>query len=65
MNNDNLTYSQCVEELEVILKTLENSDEVDMDTISLKVKRAVELMDFCKKKLHVLDKSIEKMIVDL
>lgn len=65
MKNDKLTYTDAVAELEAILKTLENADEVDMDRISASVKRASELMDFCKKKLHTLDAELEKMIAEL
>lgn len=56
---------EAIAELEAILKQLEHADEVNMDLISSKVKRASELMDFCKKKLHVLDKDLEKMIAEL
>ncbi len=65
MNTDKLTYTDAVAELETILKALENSEEVDMDSISFKVKRAAELMDFCKNKLHVLDETLAKMIAEL
>jgi len=65
MKTDKLTYTDAVAELEAILRSLENSEEVDMDSISSKVKRAAELMDFCKKKLHVLDEALEKMIAEL
>ena len=65
MKTDKLTYSAAVAELEAILKALENSEEVDMESISFKVKRAAELMEFCKKKLHILDEAIEKMIAAL
>ena len=58
MNTDKLTYTDAVAELETILKALENTEEVDMDSITSKVKRAAELMDFCKNKLHVLDEEI-------
>lgn len=56
------SYTQAVEELEEILRQLEGNDEVDMDSISEKVKRASELMQFCKKKLHQLDKDLQKVI---
>lgn len=65
MKNDKLTYTDAVSELEAILKVLENTDEVDMDRISVSVKRATELMEFCKKKLHTLDETLEKMIAEL
>jgi len=56
------SYSQAVEELEKILHQLEENDEVDMDAISEQVKRASELMQFCKKKLHQLDEDLQKII---
>ena len=65
MKTDKLTYTDAVSELEAILKALENTDEVDMDSISSKVKRAAELMEFCKNKLHMLDEALEKMIAEL
>ena len=37
-------YSEAVTELESILFTLENDKEVNLDTISVKVKRAAELL---------------------
>lgn len=60
-----MTYSEAVAELEKILKQLENIDEVNMDEISSKVKRASVLMDLCKKKLHLLDEDLEKMMAEL
>lgn len=60
-----MSYTEAVSELDSILKYLEESSEVDMDKISLQVKRASDLMDFCKKQLYVLDKELEKMISEL
>ena len=56
------SYTQATEELEEILHSLEETDEVNMDSISEKVKRASELMQFCKKKLYQLDEDLEKII---
>ena len=61
----NMTYSEAVSELEVILQTLESTDEIDMDKVAIHVKRASELMDFCKKKLFILDETLTKMIAEL
>lgn len=52
-------------ELEKILFELEQSQDVNMDVISEKVKRASELMDFCKKQLHNLDEELDKMMSSL
>lgn len=66
MKDDNkMTYTEAVSELETILKQLENTDEVNMDLISSRVKKASELMEFCKKQLHTLDGELEKMIANL
>lgn len=65
MKENKLTYSEALAELENILKQLENTAEVNVDVISEKVKRASELMEFCKKQLNTLDGELEKMIENL
>ncbi|HOG05400.1 MAG: exodeoxyribonuclease VII small subunit [Paludibacter sp.] len=59
------TYTTAITELENILKQLENTEEINMDEIASKLKRASELMEFCKKQLHMIDQDLEKMIADL
>ena len=65
MEKDKLTYSKAVEELEKILKSLENTEEVNMDLITIQVERASYLMKFCKKQLSELDIELEKMLQNL
>ena len=65
MSKQKTTYSEAVAELEQILATLENSQEINMDVISEKVKRAAVLIELCKKRLHELDADMEKIISDL
>ncbi|MDO9153878.1 MAG: exodeoxyribonuclease VII small subunit [Paludibacter sp.] len=65
MTKQKLTYTDAVAELESILNELENNQEVNMDLISEKVKRAAFLMNFCKKQLHELDAELEKMLEQL
>ncbi|HHT23816.1 MAG TPA: exodeoxyribonuclease VII small subunit [Bacteroidales bacterium] len=60
-----LNYTEAVAELEKILTELENNDEVDMNVISAKVKRAAELIEICKKQLHEIDADLEKILSDL
>jgi exodeoxyribonuclease VII small subunit len=60
-----LTYAGALEELEAILKELESAAEVNMDKISVRVKRASELMQFCRKQLFELDQELEKTIREL
>ena len=56
------TYTKAVEELEKILAELESNEDVNMELIPEKVKRAAELMKFCKKTLHELNRELEKAI---
>lgn len=65
MSKQKTTYSEAVAELEQILATLENSQEINMDVISEKVKRAAVLIELCKKQLQELDADMEKIISDL
>ena len=65
MTKPKITYSEAVAELESILLELENNQEVNMDTIAERVKRAAFLMEFCKKQLHELDEELEKMLEQL
>lgn len=60
-----MTYSQAVEELDAILKELENSELVNMDTISSNVKRASLLMEVCRKQLHDIDEELQKIVEKL
>ena len=65
MTQQKLTYTESVTELEKILAELESNSDVNMDEISVKVKRAAELIESCKKQLHKLDEELEKMINQL
>jgi exodeoxyribonuclease VII small subunit len=60
-----LSYTEAVAELEQILASLEKSTEVNMDIITKQVKRAAELMEFCKAQLHNLDAEMEKILANL
>lgn len=60
-----MTYQDAVSELEQILKTLEQTEEVNVDVISAQVKRAGELMEFCRKQLHVLDAELTKIMEEI
>ena len=55
-NNEQLTYSQAMQELESIVQGLER-DQQDIDTLSQRLKRANELLAFCRGRLvEVSDK---------
>jgi exodeoxyribonuclease VII small subunit len=61
MSKKELTYKQALEELENILQELENED-VDIDKMSSMVKRAMELIQFCKSKLMKTKEDVENAI---
>ena len=63
--NKPITYTEAVTELEIILEQLETNTDLNLESISDKVKRASELMIVCKKQLHDLDKELDKIMEDL
>ncbi len=65
MTKQKPTYTEATTELEGILADLENNNDLSMDVIADKVKRAAVLMKLCKKQLHDLDTEMEKIIEDL
>ncbi len=61
MAKKNLSYSESMAEIEIILKEIEN-EEIDVDILSEKVKRAAELIAACKLKLTTTEKEIEEIL---
>lgn len=58
---ENLTYEKAYSELQQIITDIEN-DEVSIDLLSVKVKRAAELIDFCKNKLSSTELDVQKIL---
>lgn len=63
MNND-LTYRQAAQELETILREIEN-DNVDVDELTQKVQRSSELIKICKQKLRSAETAINHVFEDI
>lgn len=59
MTNDQ-TYRQTIEELETILRALEN-DTVDVDDLTARVQRSAELIRLCKQKLRNAEAAIDRV----
>ena len=53
MSKKQLTYTSALKELEMIVDKIEN-DSPNVDELTVLVKRAVELTNFCKNKLSNL-----------
>lgn len=59
-----ITYTEAKKELEEIVSAIE-SGELDVDTLTEKVKRASELITFCKDKLTKTDEELQKILDDI
>ncbi len=58
------SYNDSIAELEAILAQIEG-DELDMDRLSTKVKRAAELIKNCKLKLTQIDSELQKVMDEI
>lgn len=61
MTKKTLKYSEAIEEVEKIINQIE-SNELDIDELTEKIRRASELLKFCKQKLYFTEEEIQKII---
>ena len=61
MAKKNFSYKNAVSEIEQIMTKLENN-EFDLDDLSKNVKKASELIEKCKDKLHKTEDEIEGIL---
>ncbi|MFQ5901998.1 MAG: exodeoxyribonuclease VII small subunit [Thermodesulfobacteriota bacterium] len=61
---EQITYSKAVTELESIVNQIEG-EEIDVDVLTEKVKRASFLIKFCKTKLKCTEDEVKKLLTDL
>ena len=59
-----MNYTQAKNELEQIVTAIE-SGKLDIDALTNNVKRASELISFCKQKLTKTDKELQKILDDI
>jgi exodeoxyribonuclease VII small subunit len=59
-----MKYTQAIEELEAIVLEIENA-EISVDELSQKVKRASELIRFCRKTLTSTETEVDSILKDL
>lgn len=57
------TYGEAMERLERIVRQID-SNELDIDILSEKIKEANEIIAFCTKKLTKADQEVEKLLQD-
>ena len=58
---ENMTYESAYKELKEIMDSLE-SESTKIDEIEIKLKRATELLDFCKIKLNDVEVNVEELL---
>ncbi len=64
MSPKNLSYKNAMAQLEEIVRKIEN-EEPDVDELSTLVKKASELMNFCKKRLKSTEEEINETLEKL
>lgn len=63
-NTKEISYKEAMAQLEEIVHKIEN-EEPDVDELSTMVKKAAELMQFCKKKLKSTEEEINEALEKL
>ncbi len=61
---EELSYSTAVSELDQILAELED-DSLDVDILGDRVKRASELISFCRERITSAQTQVEQIVADL
>lgn len=56
-----LSYTEAFNELQTIASNLENGN-YEIDELSVKIKRAGELVSFCKEKLRIIEDDINEVL---
>lgn len=59
--SDKINYEAAVAELESIVRKMEN-DQLDIDSLTVQLKRAQELIKLCKDKLSKTDEEIKQIL---
>ncbi|MDK2896451.1 MAG: exodeoxyribonuclease small subunit [Candidatus Atribacteria bacterium] len=59
--NQELSYRQAMEELQTIVDELEK-EEVEVDVLADKVKRAAFLCRFCKERLRAAEEEVQQIL---
>ena len=59
-----MTYEKAYNELQEIITAIETGD-VSVDLLSEKVKRAAELITFCKEKLTATEQDVQQILSGL
>ncbi|MBF0571403.1 MAG: exodeoxyribonuclease VII small subunit [Candidatus Omnitrophica bacterium] len=58
-----IKYSKAIERLDEIIGKIE-SDDIDVDELSLRVKEAVNLVNLCKAKIDKAEMEVKQVVED-
>lgn len=61
---EEIGYGEAVVELEAILEEIEG-DDVDVDLLSVRVRRAAELIRICRERIHATRMEVEEIVAGL
>jgi exodeoxyribonuclease VII small subunit len=61
MEKQELSYEQAYQELQTIIKEMENND-ISIDVLADKIKRALELINLCKDKITKIEVDVDKIV---
>lgn len=61
MEKEKLNYKEAMAEIERIVGKLEEN-KLDVDELSVNVKRVSQLIAFCKSKLHETEEEVENIL---
>lgn len=63
MKKEEMTYEQSIQKLTSIVQKIELG-EMDIDSLSINLKEAKELITFCKTKLTKVEEEVKKVLED-
>lgn len=64
MAKKTISYNEAMAEIEQAIQQIEN-DELDIDLLSVKVKRVAQLIEICKDKLYKTEEEVEEILKGL
>ena len=64
MGKVNISYVNAIKQIEEILEKIEN-EELDVDELTVNVKKAADLLKICKSKLHDTEEEIQKILNEI
>ena len=59
-----ISYNEAIQEMEIILEKIEN-EEMDVDKLSISVKRVSQLLKLCRGKLRKTESEVEKILKEM